>query len=207
MNLEIEGRTAVVRLKSRARARRCAQALAQEGVHVILNGRDNAKLEKAAACLREIAHGNVTPVVADIATREGRKRLVSSAPAADILINNNGGPKPANFVDLDHDAWMTAIEANMIAPLMLTRALLPGMQRAPFRTHYQHHVRDGDHAASAHDLVSRHACRANCRDEGIALDAVRFNARHYQQLLPERFDTDRQHQMARGRDGAREHLL
>lgn len=132
MNLGIEGRRAIVCGSSQGLGLACAQALAQEGVNVVLNGRDEPKVHKAASDLRAAARGQVAAVAADISSPEGRDRLLAAAPECDILINNNGGPNPAYFAEMDRDAWLKAIEANMIAPLMLTRAVLPGMKDRRF---------------------------------------------------------------------------
>ena len=101
MNLGIEGRTAIVCASSQGLGLACAQALAQEGVSVILNGRDQAKLNSAAAALRTTARGEVIPVVADVTTVQGQERLLAALPSPDILINNNAGPAPGNFADID----------------------------------------------------------------------------------------------------------
>ncbi|MGH3633982.1 MAG: SDR family oxidoreductase, partial [Mycobacterium sp.] len=71
-------------------------------------------------------------VAAEISTEEGRDDLLAAAPICDILVNNNGGPKPSYFADVDHDTWMQVIESNMVAPLMLTRRVLPGMKERRF---------------------------------------------------------------------------
>src|SRR5262245_28506092 len=113
MNLGIEGRTAIVCGSSQGLGLACAQALAREGVNVVLNGRNQTKVENAASELHAIAGGKVTAVAADIATAEGRARLLAAAPECDILVNNNGGPDPAYFADMDHDAWLRVLEANM----------------------------------------------------------------------------------------------
>lgn len=196
MNLGIEGRTAIVCGSSQGLGLACAQALAQEGVHVVLNGRDAAKLDKTATALRDTARGQVSAVAADISTREGQERLLASAPSADILINNNGGPKPANFIDLDHDAWMAAIAANMIAPLMMTRALLPGMKERRFGRIIN--ITSAMVTTPRPHMTLSAGTRAGLTAamKGLALDAVRFNVT-INNLLPERFDTDRQHQMAK----------
>src|SRR3954453_19047855 len=101
MNLGIEGRSAIVCGSSQGLGFACAAALAAEGVHVVLNGRDQKKLDSAADQIRSDSRVPVTAVAADIATSEGRQRLLAASPACDILINNNGGPKPGYFADID----------------------------------------------------------------------------------------------------------
>jgi len=85
MNLGIEGRTALVCASSQGLGLACAQALAQEGVHVVINGRDAAKLDKTAAELRETARGDVTAVAADIATADGQAPLLAACPSPALL--------------------------------------------------------------------------------------------------------------------------
>ncbi len=132
MNLGIEGRTAIVCASSRGLGLACAQALAEEGVHVLINGRDQAKVDKTAAALREVARGDVIAIAADVTTTDGQAKLLAACPSPDILVNNNAGPAPGNFADIERDRWLKAIEANMIAPLMLIRAVLPAMKQRRF---------------------------------------------------------------------------
>ena len=196
MNLGIEGRTAIICGSSQGLGLACAQALAQEGVHVIINGRDPAKLDKAAAQLRATARAEVTPIAADIATAEGRARLLAAAPVCDILVNNNGGPKPGNFADVDHDTWMTVIEANMIAPMMLTRAVLPGMKERRFGRIIN--ITSAMVTTPRPHMAPSAGARAGLTGamKALALDVARYNIT-INNMLPERFDTDRQHQMAK----------
>lgn len=196
MDLGIAGRIAIVCGSSQGLGLACAEALTREGVHVILNGRDAAKLDRSAASLRERTGGSVAVVAADISTREGQGRVIAAAPEADILINNNGGPKPGNFDDLDEQAWMAAIAANMIAPLMLTRALLPGMKERRFGRIIN--ITSAMVTTPRPHMTLSAGSRAGLTAamKGIALDAVRFNVT-INNLLPERFDTDRQHHMAK----------
>lgn len=196
MDLGIAGRTAIVCGSSQGLGFACAQALSQEGVHVILNGRDQTKVEKAAEELREIARGNVTPVAADVSTAEGRERLLAAAPVCDILINNNGGPKPDYFADVDYDTWMAVLEANMIAPMMLTRGVLAGMKERKFGRIIN--ITSAMVTTPRPHMAPSAGARAGLTGamKTLALDAARFNVT-VNNLLPERFDTDRQVQMAK----------
>ena len=196
MNLGIEGRTAIICGSSQGLGLACAEALSAEGVDVILNGRDAAKLDKAAAGLRTHARGKVTAVAADIATNEGRERLIAAAPRCDILINNNGGPKPGNFADVDHDTWMKVIEANMIAPMMLTRSVLPGMKERRFGRIIN--ITSAMVTTPRPHMAPSAGARAGLTGamKALALEVARFNIT-INNMLPERFDTDRQHQMAK----------
>lgn len=196
MNLGIEGRTAIVCGSSQGLGLACAQALAEEGVNVVLNGRDESKVAKAAETLRHVARGSVTAVAADIATAEGRERLLAAAPVCDILINNNGGPKPGYFADVDHDTWLQVLEANMIAPLMLTRGVLPSMKERRFGRIVN--ITSAMVTTPRPHMAPSAGARSGLTGamKALALEVARFNVT-INNLLPERFDTDRQHQMAK----------
>ena len=64
----------------------------------------------------------VATVVADLCTEDGRRALLAACPDPDILVNNNGGPPPGRFEDWDHARWLAALEANLLAPVLLIRA-------------------------------------------------------------------------------------
>ena len=81
MNLGIEGRTAMVCASSQGLGLACAQALVQEGVHVVINGRDQVKLDQTAAGLREVARGDVIAVAADVTTMHGQAKLLAACPS------------------------------------------------------------------------------------------------------------------------------
>lgn len=127
MDLGIKGRTAIVCGGSKGLGRGSAEKLAEAGVDIVLNARSQGPLEQAA---REIAerHGvKVTPVAVDVTTPEGRARLLEAAPAPDILVNNAGGPPPGMWHEWGEDEWQGAIRANMLTPIHLITAVLPGM--------------------------------------------------------------------------------
>jgi NAD(P)-dependent dehydrogenase (short-subunit alcohol dehydrogenase family) len=132
MDLGLKGRRAIVCASSRGLGRACAMSLAREGCVVIVNGVDP---ERVQATAREIAHktgAEVTPVAADISTREGRQKLLEACPAPDILVNNNAGPQLGNLGEWDEALWRATIEANMLAPIFLIKAALPGMRQRKF---------------------------------------------------------------------------
>ena len=82
--------------------------------------------------LSALKSGKVDYFVADLNSEEGRENLVSCCPEADILINNNGGPPPENFLEIKKDQWLEALESNFLSAIMLVKALLPGMQERKF---------------------------------------------------------------------------
>jgi 3-oxoacyl-[acyl-carrier protein] reductase len=196
MHLGIEGRTAIVCGSSQGLGLACARALADEGVNVIVNGRNQDKLDKSADELRKTARGTVTAVTADVTTSEGQAKLLAACASPDILVNNNAGPAPGNFGDHDREKWMTAIEANMIAPLMLIRTVLPAMKERRFGRILN--ITSAMVTTPRPHMTLSSGARGGLTAamKGLSLDVARHNVT-INNLLPERFDTDRQHQMAK----------
>jgi len=127
MDLGIKGRTALVCASSQGLGRGCAEALAAAGARVIVNGRDAATVERAAAEIAAATGAEIVPVAADVGTEQGRTALLEAAGTVDILVNNNGGPPPADFRALGHDQLLAGIEANMLTPIALVQAVIDGM--------------------------------------------------------------------------------
>ena len=127
MDLGISGKTALVCASSKGLGRGCAAALAAAGVNLVLNARGADALEATANDIRDWFAVQVTTVAADVATEEGRAALLDAAGAVDILVNNAGGPPPGLWSDWDRDDFIAALDANMLAPIALMKALLPGM--------------------------------------------------------------------------------
>lgn len=132
MDLGIASKTAIVCASSKGLGRACAMALAAEGVNVIINGRNTDSLEKTAAEIRQNATATVTTVACDVTTEEGRAALLEACPSPDILVNNAGGPPPGNFRDWDRGDWIAALDANMLAPVLLIKAVVDGMMGRKF---------------------------------------------------------------------------
>ncbi len=128
MDLGIKGCSAIICASSQGLGKACSIALAKEGVNVFINGRESKKLSRTADEIRNLADVEVTPVTADINTEEGRSSLLAACKSPDILINNNAGPPPGTFEDWTHDDWLIGIEANMIAPIMMIKGVIEGME-------------------------------------------------------------------------------
>ena len=196
MDLGIAGRKAIVSASSQGLGLACATALAREGVHVVINGRDADKLAKAGEQLRKATGASVQTVVADITTDAGRSTLLGACPEADILVTNNSGPPPGNVADWDHAAWIGAFESNMIAPMLLIRAVLPGMRARQFGriVNITSAMVKSPHPIMGLSTAARTARTAACKSISfdVAADNVTIN-----NLLPERVDTPRQEFMAR----------
>jgi 3-oxoacyl-[acyl-carrier protein] reductase len=132
MNLNIEGKWALVCAASKGLGKGCAQALVKEGVNVVITARGAEALEASAAQLRALNGGEVRTVAGDITTPEGRATALRACPQVDILINNAGGPPPGDFRDWDREAWIKAVDANMLTPIELIKATVDGMAARGF---------------------------------------------------------------------------
>lgn len=132
MNLNINGRKAIVCASSRGLGKACAMALAAEGCEVFINGRDATSLKEAAMGICDSTGLEVVQVVADLNTRTGREALLAACPAPDILVTNNGGPPPGKFQDWDLECWQQALEANMLSAVLLIQAVIEGMRERRF---------------------------------------------------------------------------
>ncbi|GGL67570.1 SDR family oxidoreductase [Wenxinia marina] len=126
MDLGIKGRRALVTAASKGLGRGCAEALADAGVALTINARTEGPLMEAAESLRTRGV-DVTAVAADITTEDGRKRVLDAAGDIDILVTNAGGPPPGMWSDWDRDDFIRALDANMLTPIALMKACLPGM--------------------------------------------------------------------------------
>lgn len=196
MDLGIAGRRAIVCASSRGLGKACALALAQEGVHVVINGRTPDALKNTAEELHVVSSVEVTPVLADVTTPEGRAALLAACPDPDILVTNNAGPTPGPFLEKSREDWLQALDANMLAALMLIQAVLPAMRRRRFGriVNVTSAMVTTPRPPLAISSGPRAALTAVCKTLSIEVspDNVTIN-----NLLPERFDTGRQVQMAR----------
>ena len=148
MDLGIAGKWALVCGASKGLGYGCAQALVREGVNVVINARHADALDQAAQSLiaqtpYEISatgqkdfKPQVLAVAADITTAEGRAAVFSAAGGPgrdfDIVVTNAGGPPTGDFRDWDRDAWIKALDANMLTPIALIQATVDGMAERGF---------------------------------------------------------------------------
>jgi 3-oxoacyl-[acyl-carrier protein] reductase len=195
MDLGIAGRSAILIASSRGLGRACAESIAREGVNVVINGRTEADVTQAVDELRAAYSVTVTGVVADATTAEGRTALLAACPDPDIVLLNGEGPSPAMFNSLTEEQWAETAQRSMIAPLLFVQAVLPGMCERGF----------GRIVAISSAMVKSpnaimslsHGPRLGLTGvlKGLSKDVVKHNVT-INQLLPERFDTGRQRQMA-----------
>ena len=135
MDLGIKGKWALVGGASKGLGLGCATALAQAGVHVVMVSRGAEALEASAAKLRRLGV-TVLTVAQDITTEAGRAAIwsVAGGPGKnyDIVITNAGGPPPGDFREWDREAWIKAVDGNMLTPIELIKATVDGMASRGF---------------------------------------------------------------------------
>jgi 3-oxoacyl-[acyl-carrier protein] reductase len=127
MDLGIRGKRALVCAGSKGLGRGCAEALAAAGVEIVLNARGAEALQATAQAIRDRHQVAVTAVAADITTEAGRAEVLAAAGPLDILVTNAGGPPPGLWSDWSREDFIRAIDANMLTPIALMQAALPGM--------------------------------------------------------------------------------
>src|ERR1700704_1180467 len=132
MDFGIRGKTAIVCAASKGLGKGCAVSLAREGVNLVITARGREALEQTASELRKNFSIDVKAVVGDIATEEGQQAALQACPAPDILVNNAGGPPPGDFREWDRDVWIKALDANMVTPILLIRAVVDKMIERKF---------------------------------------------------------------------------
>jgi 3-oxoacyl-[acyl-carrier protein] reductase len=136
MDMGIAGKWALVCGASKGLGFGCALALVREGVHVVVVARGSEALESAAQRLIDDparpADTAVQHVAADITTPEGRAKVFEKRREFDIVVTNAGGPPPGDFREWDRDAWIKAVDANMLTPIELIKATVDGMAARGF---------------------------------------------------------------------------
>jgi len=131
MDLGIAGRTALVTGGSRGMGRAAAASLAAEGCAVVVAARGAEGVERAVADLRATG-ATAEGVRVDMAAPEGPARCVAEAERLvgpiDILVANAGGPPRGRFTELGEEAWLLAVDQNLLGTVRLIQAALPGMR-------------------------------------------------------------------------------
>ena len=191
MDLGITGKWALVCAASKGLGKGCAQALVREGVNVVITARGDETLQATATELRALNGGEVRAVAGDITTPEGRAAALAVCPQVDILVNNAGGPPPGDFRDWDREAWIKALDANMLTPIALMKATVDAMAERGFGRVVN--ITSGAVKAPIDVLGLSNGARsgltgfvAGLARSGIAARGVTING-----LLPGVFETDR----------------
>lgn len=128
MDLGIKGKRGLVCAASMGLGRGCAEALAEAGVDLVINSRNQENLQRTADEISTRYGVSVIAAAGDITTEAGRDTVLTALNGqADILVNNAGGPPPGNWQDWSRDDFIKAIDANMLSAIALMQALVPGM--------------------------------------------------------------------------------
>jgi NAD(P)-dependent dehydrogenase (short-subunit alcohol dehydrogenase family) len=123
MNLQLEGKRALVTGSTAGIGFAIAEALANEGARVIVNGRTQKRVDEA---LRKL-NGHVEGIAADLGTAAGAQEVAARYPDVDILINNLGIFEPKPFEQISDDDWRRFFEVNVLSGVRMSRQYLPGM--------------------------------------------------------------------------------
>ena len=192
MDLGIEGKWALVCAASKGLGKGCARALVGEGVNVVITARGAEALEATAAELRGLdGTVQVRAVAGDITTPEGRVAALAACPQVDILVNNAGGPPPGDFRDWGRDAWIKALDANMLAPIELIRSTVDAMAQRGFGRIVN--ITSGAVKAPIDFLGLSNGARSGLTGfvAGLARSAIAGRGVTINGLLPGSFDTER----------------
>ena len=132
MDLELKGRTAVIGGASKGLGRACAQALAEEGVNVVLCSRSRADIDKAAAEIRVATGTGVLSIAGDLDRHETIRDLIASAVGQfgqiDIVVSNSGGPPLSYATDASEEQWATAVQRSLLFFARMAREALPHLK-------------------------------------------------------------------------------
>lgn len=202
MDLGIAGRRAIVCGSTDGLGFACAEALADAGVEVLVNGRTQERVDAACSRLAAVPGRKVLGAAADVSTAEGRAALFAAMPGPDILVTNAGGPPPGTIEDWDEGDWHAALQMNMVAPILMIREALPAMRAAKWGRVLN--VTSGAVKAPLPLLGLSNGARTGLT--GFVSGLAREEARHgitINNLLPGFFHTGRLERLARANAEAR----
>ena len=196
MDLAIADKWALVCGASKGLGFGCAKALAQEGVNLVINARRAEALELAVQELSALnPQIKVLGVACDITTEAGREAVfaVAGGPGRDfdILVTNAGGPPTGDFRDWDREAWIKAVDANMLTPIALIQATIDGMAARGFGRIVN--ITSSAVKAPIDILGLSNGARSGLTGfiAGLARSGVAAKGVTINNLLPGKFETDR----------------
>lgn len=195
MDLGIKGKWALVCGASKGLGLGCAQALVAEGVNVLIVARGAEALERSAMNL-EAAYAVSTGAevlfcAQDITTEAGRAAVFAMRRDFDIVVTNAGGPPPGDFRDWDREAWIKAVDANMLTPIELIKATVDGMAARGFGRIVN--ITSSSVKAPIDILGLSNGARSGLTGfvAGVARGSLAAQGVTINNLLPGKFDTDR----------------
>jgi 3-oxoacyl-[acyl-carrier protein] reductase len=190
MDLGIAGRKAIVCASSKGLGRGCAEALAQAGCEVVINGRNRDTVEATASELRQTTGARIVAVAADVGTPDGQKALFAACPEPDILVNNNSGPPLRDFRELTRQQMLDGVVANMVVAVELTQKVIDPMVRRKFGRIVNITSGTTKMPLAGLDLSSGARAGLTAFMAGVARSVAASNVT-INFLLPGAFDTDR----------------
>ena len=157
---------------------------------MVITARTAETLERTAEEIRRATGAKVTPVAGDITTERGRAAALAACPEPDILVNNAGGPPPGDFRNWGRDDWIRALDANMLTPIFLIKAVVDGMCARKFGRIVN--ITSGSVKSPIPELGMSNGARAGLTGfvAGLARQVARNNVT-INNLLPGPFMTDR----------------
>ncbi|HKZ04611.1 MAG TPA: SDR family oxidoreductase [Methylomirabilota bacterium] len=134
MDLELEGKVAIVGGASKGLGRACAQVLAEEGARVALCSRSQGELDKAAQEIRDTTGSETLAVAGDLDRPETIRDLVAATVARfgrlDVVVSNSGGPPLARAVNATEAQWATAVQRSLLFFARMAREAIPHLKKA-----------------------------------------------------------------------------
>jgi NAD(P)-dependent dehydrogenase (short-subunit alcohol dehydrogenase family) len=128
LKISLAGKTAIVTASTQGIGLATARGLSAAGAAVVINSRDQARADAAAAAIAKETGGVVRGVGADMGTVEGCAALTAAVPSADIVISNQMFVGWGEFFATGDDVWRQAWETNVVTGARLARHYLPGMK-------------------------------------------------------------------------------
>jgi len=195
MDLGIKGKWALVCGASKGLGLGCAQALAAEGVNLLIVARGAEALEQSAMNLRaayaDKTGAEVLFCAQDITAVAGREAVFAMRADYDIVVTNAGGPPPGDFRDWDREAWIKAVDANMLTPIELIKATVDGMAARGFGRIVN--ITSSAVKSPIDILGLSNGARSGLTGfvAGVARSSLAAKGVTINNLLPGKFDTDR----------------
>jgi NAD(P)-dependent dehydrogenase (short-subunit alcohol dehydrogenase family) len=128
LDLQLKGKLALITGSTANIGYSTAELMLKEGTDVIINGRSQESVDKAAASLKATTGREPLKFVGDMSKAEDIARLVKQYPNVDILINNVATFIPKPFLQSTDEDWKAIYELNVLSGVRLSRAYLPRMK-------------------------------------------------------------------------------
>ncbi|MGC2639353.1 MAG: SDR family NAD(P)-dependent oxidoreductase [Acidobacteriaceae bacterium] len=128
MDLQLQGKTALVTGSTAGIGFAIAASLAREGAHVFVNGRTQQRVDAAIAAVRvSVPQAHLDGIASDLSSAAGAEAIIAKLPAVDVLVNNVGIFEVKPFAEISDADWYRFFEVNVMSGVRLSRHYLPGM--------------------------------------------------------------------------------